>query len=211
MYCKYALVNIRNISAIALIDSGNTWRTVISESFAAQIGFPTSSLLPLNIATIGTAKQGSGLTVLGETPTHVHISFSNCPLRFKVRPIVLASLSMPVNISGPFLKRHNIDQLHSQNCLPIQNYSVPLLHDLSDPFTTEPTNSNIYLSQSITVPPCSYLLAPAVVSAIRDGYMPKSGGGVSLVISILCIFMIAIPGLIRWLTHPLPAIFSLAS
>ena len=57
LYCKFALVSIRNKSGVALIDSGNTWRTVISEDFANTLGFSIHNLKPIPITTVGTAKH----------------------------------------------------------------------------------------------------------------------------------------------------------
>ena len=117
LYCKFALVSIRNKSGVALIDSGNTWRTVISEDFANTLGFSSYNLKPIPITTVGTAKHNSTLHVLGELPTNIFILFQNCPVKFRCKPAVIRDLAMSINICGPFLKRHNLNQMHSLNCL----------------------------------------------------------------------------------------------
>ena len=62
---------------------------------------------------------------------------------------------MAVNISGPFMKRHHIDQLHSQNATWIQLQLVPLAAvSRSEKAQMEPPFANAYISQDYTVPAC---------------------------------------------------------
>ena len=86
---------------------------------------------------------------------------------------------MPLNISGPFLKRHQIDQLHTKNCLKVQTYEIPLLAHVTDFDTFETSCSPIFTNNACTIPPCSLTLIPATVQAISRRRMPKSGGGVT--------------------------------
>ena len=178
-YCKFALVRINDLLGTALIDSGNTWRTVISLRLAESLGYNRASLAPLNVGKIGTANANSDLKVLGELPTNLHIQFHACPLRFKVRPAVIENLSMPLNISGPFLKRHNIDQLHSKDCLTVQNYRIPLLAADDDFQQFECSTSPIVTADPVTIPPYSVVHIFANVPALQNGRMPKSEGCVS--------------------------------
>ena len=36
-----------------------------------------------------------------------------------IQPVVLRDLAMPLNLSGPFLKKHRIDPIHSQNIISV--------------------------------------------------------------------------------------------
>ena len=179
-YCKYVAIRVNDISGVALVDSGNTWRTVISPAFATQLGINlTTDLRPLSISRIGTAKQGSSMQVLGETSRHIHIMLGDCPTKFKIRPVVVQGLSMPMNLSGPFLKRHNIDQLHSQNSLCLQGRLIPLLSQVSDPLLTECSTSALYLNESVTIPACSVTHTLVNAPQILSGRMPSTEGAVT--------------------------------
>jgi hypothetical protein len=60
---------------------------------------------------------------------------------------------MPFNISGPFLKLHGIDQIHSKNCLQVQGHNIPLLKSPNGQAEmVEATESFVYLSGDVEVP-----------------------------------------------------------
>jgi hypothetical protein len=65
--CKYLPIRINNYTCSALVDSDNVWRNVISKDFAFnQMKLTEADLRPLSTKTIGTAKDGASMRVLGE-------------------------------------------------------------------------------------------------------------------------------------------------
>ena len=63
---------------------------------------------------------------------------------------------MPVILSGPFLKRHKINQIHTRTGLTIGNQSFPLkaagnLHDI---FATEKEGVDVVVTRRTTIPSC---------------------------------------------------------
>ena len=178
-YCKYALVKLGGLAGVALIDSGNTWRTVISCNFAKQLGLDLEKdLKPLAVDTIGTAKSGETLDIIGEPFNYLTLTFSPLLTKFKVKPVVVRNLSMNINISGPFLRRHHIDQLHSKDCLKVQGHTVPLYASLPHITSTEKLLSNIILSKRVVIPPNSWTHCLAYVQEICEGHMPIQDGAV---------------------------------
>ena len=141
------IVNLGSIAGVALIDSGNTWSTVISSDFFEYLGFSLQRDLKTlaNSPTIGTATQNNNLDVLGETRQFMHLSFPPLQTKFKVKPAVVANLSMNINIAGTFLKRHNIDQLQSEDCLRIQTHKITLHSQVDDIFNFETTELCSYI------------------------------------------------------------------
>ena len=130
-YCRYVHVHVGETSCSALVDSGNVWRNAISAKFMKKLGLTTDDLRPLSTKTIGTAKTGASLTVLGEVKTSLRLKLGGgTDKTFKTRPVVIQGLSMPLNISGPFLKLHKIDQLHSKDSLRVQGRDIALLKPL---------------------------------------------------------------------------------
>jgi hypothetical protein len=110
------------------VDSGNEWRTAISEEFAKALGYPRAKLRAISEKAVGTAKNGATIRILGEVPEPLRFHFEQGPSlgTFLMRPAVLESLSSPVNISGPFLHHHRIDQLHSRGALQVRGGLVPV-------------------------------------------------------------------------------------
>ena len=176
-YCKYAAVRINDMTGIALMDSGNTWRTVLSKDFALQLGLDlVKDLRPLKHTHIGTAKSNESLRVLGETKRFMHLTFSGSPTRFKFRPVILEGLAMPINISGPFMKTHHIDQIHSRNALRIQGHEIPLLDRAVYPNTVEKAQLEIIIPKETRISPCSENVVEAsLVGALRGQDLTRPG------------------------------------
>lgn len=120
-YKYFVPVSIGGVICKAMVDSGNLWKNVLSLDFLHQLGLTRDDLREVpGIHEVGTAKSGAGLKVLGELKTPIHLRFGGCATRFKCRPVVLEGLSMPFNLSGPFLAQFGIDQLHSEGALLVQ-------------------------------------------------------------------------------------------
>ena len=126
-YCKFLPITIRNAATTALIDSGNLWRNAISEDFFRFLGLTKEDLKPIAQEQVGTAKKSATLEVLGETRQYIHLFLGKLPVAFRFKPVIIKGLSMPINIGGPFLKKHNIDQLHIKNALRVQGQLIPLV------------------------------------------------------------------------------------
>ncbi len=160
------------------MDSGNTWRTVVSPDFALKLGLNlTTDLRPLTLTHIGTAKSDSSMKVLGETRRHIHVQLSTCPTKFKLRPVVVEGLAMPMNIAGPFLKRHNIDQIHSRDSLSLQGKLIPLLKQAASPRATECSLSPLFLEKDVVVPACTTKLITVQAPMITKQRMPSNISG----------------------------------
>ena len=86
---------------MALVDSGNMFRNVISYQFLQKMGLSESDLRPISDTTVGTAKKGDRLQVLGETKKTLPLRLGGLPFSFKIRPAVIKGLSMEVNLCGP--------------------------------------------------------------------------------------------------------------
>lgn len=123
---------------------------MISEALADKLGFPHGRLHPLPTRAIGTAQRGSLLRILGEVPARLDLTFLDKPdapvLPFK--PAVVRGLAMECNISGPFLKGHGIDHLHTKDALSIRGTEIPLMATLQE-------RRHAYAGESIVIPPMS--------------------------------------------------------
>ncbi len=112
-YCHYLPVHMGGVSCRTLIDSGNTWRTVISLDLAPWgSGYWTRASAG---APSGDGVRGSELTVevMGVQKRALKLHVPYLGRNFKCLPAVVKGLSMPANISGPWLELHGWDHLHT--------------------------------------------------------------------------------------------------
>jgi len=124
-------VKVNGQAAYALIDSGNVVTNAISEEFARKLfrdQFDQAVVASARFRYLGTAdKKGNKMKVLGVTKNPVVLRFGGSSAVYKTHPLVLQGLSMAINISGPFLQEHGIDQLHSKGSLRVKGKLVPLI------------------------------------------------------------------------------------
>ena len=179
-YCKYLLVKIGEVAGVALIDSGNTWRSIISRQFAIKLGLNLNSdiVRVKDVDSLGTAKEGADLAILGEPNRNLYIRLGNSATKFKFKPIIVDGMTMHVNIAGPFLKRHHIDQVHSRDCILVQGQEVKLYPELSDPCGLEVTEGNIINPKETILPPYSVNHIEMQIPAIKEGKMIADSGSV---------------------------------
>jgi hypothetical protein len=128
------------------------------------------------IQEVGTDKSGTGLKVLGELKTPIHLCFGGCATRFKCHPVVLEGLSMPFNLSGPFLAQFGIDQLHSKGAILVPGKKIPMVASLNPSADVEQTVSNLYVMEKVTAPAFSETKFAVRASAVEGGTMSPSNG-----------------------------------
>ncbi len=150
-------VVLNGTACAALIDSGNVWRTAISASLAKRLGC-LKDVVPLPQKSVRTADEHGSLEVLGETRKWlnlaVHPADRDEPVIFQLKPVVIQGLGMPLNLSGPFLKRFGIDQLHSKDALRLSDGGLlPLLAVGETIVTPEPARLAVVLAENTVIKP----------------------------------------------------------
>jgi hypothetical protein len=129
-YTRYVNVRFGSVTCSALVDSGNEWGCIITGELAARLGYSPRSLLPTpgGQRHIGTAKEGSHLTILGRIPGRLYFTFKDAPKagHFPIQPTVVKDACMDFNMSGPYLQHFGIDQIHTANALRVRGHMVPL-------------------------------------------------------------------------------------
>ena len=176
---KYAPIRVNGQFCKALVDSGNLWRTCISEEMLARLGWTKKDLTKLRIGAVGTAKKGSSLKVLGETKVPVKIQFGDQDKKIKCKPVVVRGLTMEMNLSGPFLKQHQIDQLHSRGCLLVHGKEVGLVSQTGEPGSKEEGISAIYAMKKTIIPPGRVACLPVKVQTVANGIWAPGMGTIT--------------------------------
>ena len=154
-------------TCIALVDSGNTWTNCISLELLNKLGYDVDELESVTGGRCKTAKKGAEMRVLGRVKKPIRIQLGDMKTKFKDRPMVLEGLSMNYNISGNFLKFHQIDQLHSKGVLRVQGQEIPLISSITENALQECINPNlrVYTTENVKVPPKTQKLIPVTVGA----------------------------------------------
>jgi hypothetical protein len=87
---------------------------------------------------------------------------------------------MDFNLSGPFLRKHQINQLHNKECLSIQGRQVPLLSALTFEAVIPPEDlsNNAFFADDVVIPAHTSQLVQLNVPAVQLRFQP--GGDVML-------------------------------
>ena len=144
-----------------------------------QLGYQIQDLLPLKDVGISTARSGDQLEILGELPEDIHLQLDDTDIILPSRPVVLRDLAMPFNICGPFLQKHGIDQLHSQNALkcrgkllrltPCESLAIPARkHD--------PESSLVVIAEETIIQPFKSAIVSLLVLDVVTRRMPEGEG-----------------------------------
>ena len=163
-YCHYLPVRIGGVSCRALVDSGNTWRTVISFDLAVTMGLKKRDLKPLPGPPVETASEGVNLEVMGVPKRALELEVPYLGRSFRCRPAVVKGLSMPANLSGPWLKMHGWDHLHTQDCLSIGGVKVPLAHSRAE----SQQSHQLYALSSVELEPRSAMVIKALAPSLAN-------------------------------------------
>jgi hypothetical protein len=149
----------------------------MSEDFMSQLGYSRKDLCPLPGKTsIGTAKVGSALEIVGQFREPIYLSLGGGSTKLKTFPVVLKGLASAFNISGPFMKRYNIDQLHSEDSLRVMGKKIPLQSHASAPRHVELIT---YFQEDEVIPSMSVAHVVLRVSAVENEKMPAGTGIIS--------------------------------
>ena len=176
-YKYFVPMMLQDTSAYALIDSGNTWRCVCSEDFIHKLGMTTRDLQGLpGPKEVATAKEGVSLKILGEFRRPICFRLGHLRTLFRCVPVVLEGLSHEFNISGQFLNRYGIDQLHSRGTLRVQGQETPLLAQAGPPPKAEAPLAAIYVEGDQEVSPMATQFIKAIVPKARDGQIDPGDG-----------------------------------
>jgi hypothetical protein len=155
------------------------WQNVISPKLLTQLGLSLKDLSPVPGATsIRTAKEGADLKILGQTKEPLYLKMGDSETKLRCFPVVLENLSMDINICGPFMKAHNIDQIHSKGALKFQGKLIPLLTNTSTliaPIEEIPV-ATCYVAESVIVEPMCSQIIPIYLPAVVAGKMPNGDG-----------------------------------
>jgi hypothetical protein len=157
-----------------LVDSGNIWRNAISKDFTFNhMKLTVADIRPLSTKTLGTAKDGASMRVLGEVTRPLPLQLGGISTCLKTRQVVVEGLLMPFNLAGPFLKKHKIDQIHLEDCIRFQGHDVKLLKRRKGSYTdVETALSNVYVVKKTVVKLMQHTTVTLRAAEVEQKSMP---------------------------------------
>ena len=124
---SYINVEIAGQQARGMMDSGNTFGTVISMELSKRLGYDQGDLEPLETPVkVGTAHKDGNLTVLGKIPKSLEFTIGNYSEPFMIKPFVVDGLNMELNLGKEFMSENAIDELHSEQVLRHKGVKIPM-------------------------------------------------------------------------------------
>ena len=145
----------------------------MSKALADQLGITPAQLRPMpGLTDLGTAAEGARLAVLGETREKLTLNLGGNTNNISCRPVVLDNLTMDLNLSGPFMKKHGIDLIQTLGVARFQGQDLPLVTEAEDVCTKKGTYSMIYTKENVKIRPMEAAWIPAIAPAVSDGSMP---------------------------------------
>ena len=127
-YKTYVRVIIDNeVRTLALCDTGNSAWTSISKELYYALDLGPNDLEPIQGRdSIGTAKEGSRMSILGRTREEFEITLHPDLPPMKTRLVVVPDLGMPMNISGLDLEKYKISIVAGRHLL-YKEKRIPLV------------------------------------------------------------------------------------
>jgi hypothetical protein len=153
---------------------------MMSERLLKKLGLGLDDLQPLSISKIQTAKMGASLEIMGELKQRIYLQLRGCETGFRCRPIVVRGLTHNLNLSGPFLRQNEIDQIHSRDSIWINGHEVPLLMAWGRPAVprAEVSSAPAYFAKKTILAPNIITMCSLRVPEIIRGIMPSRNASV---------------------------------
>jgi hypothetical protein len=115
------------------------------------------------------------MRVLGEVTRPLPLQLGRISTSLKTSLVVVEGLSMPFNLAGPFLKKHKIDQIHSEDCIRFQGHDVKLLKRRKGSYTNvEAALSNVYVVKKTVVKPMQHASVTLRAAEVEQKSMPAA-------------------------------------
>ena len=176
-YKTYVRVIIDNeIRTLALCDTGNSAWTSISKELYHALDLGPNDLEPIQGRdSIGTAKEGSRMSILGRTREEFEVMLHPDLPPMKTRLVVVPDLGMPMNISGLDLERYKIAIVAGRHLL-YKDKRIPLVSrsDVSPEISrcdapsvcfvpSESRARAVFTARTVVVPPLQEIQVQAVI------------------------------------------------
>ena len=173
VYRAYVAAIVSDVCTVGMLDSGNTFHTVISDKFAKELGIDIDNLkIVSGKEMVGTAKDGAQLKVLGQVRSRLTMRLSHGTPPIVIKPFVVKGLAMPLNISGPLMERCGMS-IKVGRYVKYRRYKVPLAtQPKAETRASVCTVCPLYLAKDVEIGPKQMMHLPVVIpSRMADQYV----------------------------------------
>ena len=123
-------------------------------------------------STVGTAKKDVQLKIIGRLKTPLKMKISDSDTTLDIQPTIVDSLSMDLNLSGPWMKKYEISQLYGENAIRLGNQVFPLIASMScQQVPPEQLEATAYLTNGCTLEPMTERVISVVVPDVSKGHL----------------------------------------
>ncbi|MGB0246597.1 MAG: hypothetical protein ACPF9Z_08155, partial [Paracoccaceae bacterium] len=178
-YRKCLPVTINGVAVAGMLDSGNTFENVISQKLFRKLQLSDDDLEPLNKSTVGTAKKNVQLRVLGRVNKPLKMRLSDAETNLIIKPVVIDSLAMDLNLSGPWMKKMAINQMHSQDSIQFQGRMYPLIASIDTEMKPEVVEADAYFAKDVEISPMTEKIVPLMVPDVVQGQLEPGDFSIS--------------------------------
>ena len=162
----------KRCSVLAQVDSGNTFRNVISPACMAAFGITKDDLRPVHGIRLSTAKSGTYLKMLGELKRPVKVRLGDYQKPFRFDAVVVEGMTQDANISLSALRNWGVDQMHTLGCLRHQGKDISLVNRSGEKVLPRQI-ATLFVSKDTRVAPNSIMYFPVESPDFKDG--PEKG------------------------------------
>ena len=167
-YKTYVEAQIGPVNARLMLDTGNSFHSVISRQMQHALRIKDSDLKPLaNNDKVGTAKKSASMKVAGITKNKHKIYIAEDLPPIETQFVVLPELGMPCNISGKDMKDNGIAILPGDHIV-YHGRRIPLVTKKgrsADITKEDATILPLYTAEKVTIEPFEEVRLPAVATS----------------------------------------------
>lgn len=167
-YRTYVKAQIGPVSAQLMLDTGNSFYSVISRQMQHALRISDSDLKPLeDHEKVGTAKKSASMEVAGITKKSHKIYLAEDLPPIETQLVVLPELGMPCNISGKDMKDNGITILPGDHII-YHGRRIPLVSrkgQASDITKKDATVLPLYTAEKVTIEPLEEVYIQAVATS----------------------------------------------
>ena len=165
VYKTYIPCTVEDTVTTAMIDTGNTFHSVMSEKLAKAIGVDVNNLRRIpGKDRVGTAGEGEELEVLGQVRKRLTMRLTAHTRPLYIRPMIVKGLSMNLNLSGPWMSANKM-KIDPGKSLMYDGKAIPLIsrNHIQESASVQHACCNLYTDKDLVIGPKSVVHAPVVV------------------------------------------------
>ena len=164
-YKTFLPCTLEDTVTVGMLDTGNTFYSVMSEELARAVGADLDNLRRVpGKETVGTASDGEELEVIGQVRKRLAMRLSAATRPLYIKPMVVRGLSMTLNLSGPWMAKHGMTIDPGRN-LVYDGHKIPLIDraEIKGAASIQHSSCSLYTADDLVIQPNTVAHAPVMI------------------------------------------------